>query len=118
MTGEQDRRQLLLIIMAQCDIRIKSPTYPLERELIIAHSIDDTILALKSKIKKQLLNETLLESAQKLIYAGHVLEDVKTLSELNVVLSNRVQVAPLTSVDSAQRNLSLGHRSGHQACRS
>ena len=70
----------------QCDIRIKSPTYPIQ-DLIIKHDASDTILSLKRKIKAQLLNETLIESAQKLIYAGHVLEDVKTLSELNVRLN-------------------------------
>ena len=69
---------------AQCDIKIKSPTYPINNELVIKHDADDTIYSLKSKIKAQLLNETLIESAQKLIYAGHVLEDLKTLSELNV----------------------------------
>lgn len=68
----------------QCEIKIKSPTYPITPELVIQHDSSDTILSLKGKIKDRIGNAALVESSQKLIYAGHVLEDGKTLSQSSV----------------------------------
>lgn len=70
----------------ECDIRIKSPTYSISTDLIIKHNSDDTVFQLKTKIKHALANDSLIETSQKLIYAGHVLEDDRTLSQLNVCL--------------------------------
>lgn len=68
----------------QCDIKIKSPTYPIDVELIITQDADESVLLLKGKIRESLGNSALVESTQKLIYGGHVLEDNKTLAQLNV----------------------------------
>lgn len=71
-----------------CEIRIKSPTYPIGSDLVIKHSPEDTIFNLKTKIKDKLDNDLLNEASQKLIYSGHVLDDGKTLIELNVSIAH------------------------------
>lgn len=99
-----------------CDIRIKSPTYPIGSDLVIKHAIDDTILNLKTKIKHKLANELLTEASQKLIYSGHVLDDLKTLSELNVRLSIWYEIC-IHTLDSDQCDIPSCDASEHKACR-
>lgn len=104
----------------ECDIRIKSPTYPMSAEFVIKHMADDTILSLKRKIRDGLCNDQLVESAQKLIYAGHVLEDSKTLAQLQV---SRVVLAASCSVvvnalDTRLCHLPSSHRARCQTNRS
>lgn len=102
----------------ESDIRIKSPTYPISAELVIKHMSDDTILQLKTKIKDSLGNDQLVEASQKLIYAGHVLEDGKTLAQLNVPSPDLDHKSYGTNcADTSNCHLPSSNCAQHQACR-
>jgi hypothetical protein len=79
------------------EIRIKSPTYRLDADLTLFHSQHDTIHQLKGGIQLALNNTALTPEAQKLIFAGHVLQDSKTLLELNLTSGSSATFHLVTS---------------------
>ncbi|ORY86194.1 hypothetical protein BCR37DRAFT_385675 [Protomyces lactucae-debilis] len=80
----------------QVEIKIKSPTYPMAADLTLFHSQHDTVHKLKYGIQLALNNANLTPAAQKLIYAGHVLQDEKTLLELNLTAGSSATIHLVT----------------------